>query len=539
MSKITLSNVGSLIDATTAQTTINSNFATIQTAMDNTLSRDGTQPNTMANALDMNGHQIINLPAPVTGNSPVRLTDIQTYSGGGTVTVNAVPSGGTTGQVLTKNSNTSFDEVWSSAPVLNGATITGGSISTSSFNGGTGASSTTFLRGDGTWAAPTVTSTSVIVGSVTVTGAGNIYSAAQSFKNILRSNSGSSMGDNLPGTGTGVLPANTIINVTNNDTSGLLSIGASVGATLNGPKLGSHIYLGPGQCAQFISDGSNYWTLVSPDRCKLTATTTLFVATTGNDNLSGLTSAVPFLNIQTAWNIAYQLFDLQQQRLIIQLADGTYSVTHLLFQGQMVGQNTTYGEPGTVAAASNITLQGNLTTPTNVVISGSNGGETMGVTSGASIGLQGFSINTTNLASEVVLISVVQAYVAVGNVDFGKNGTGSHVVSQVGGFVQMYPPYTISGGGGTHILSAQDSTIQYLTTGSVTISGTPAFASAFAYAQGGFIAGGGSTTTWVGSATGSKFASIWNGIVNSGSSGNVNYYPGSTAGGVSTGGQYL
>lgn len=76
MSKITLNNVGSLIDATTAANTINANSATIQTAFDNTLSRDGTQPNTMAGSLDMNSHQIINLPAPGTSSSPARLSDL-------------------------------------------------------------------------------------------------------------------------------------------------------------------------------------------------------------------------------------------------------------------------------------------------------------------------------------------------------------------------------------------------------------------------------------------------------------------------------
>lgn len=60
MSKITLSTVGNLIDTTTAQTTINNNFSTIQTAFDNTLSRDGTSPNTLGSNLDMNSNQILN-----------------------------------------------------------------------------------------------------------------------------------------------------------------------------------------------------------------------------------------------------------------------------------------------------------------------------------------------------------------------------------------------------------------------------------------------------------------------------------------------
>lgn len=93
MSKITLNNVGSLIDFTTAANTINANNFVVQTAMDNTLSRDGTTPNQMSSAIDMNSNQIINLPAPSTGNSPLRLTDASTLNGGGTITVPSINAG--------------------------------------------------------------------------------------------------------------------------------------------------------------------------------------------------------------------------------------------------------------------------------------------------------------------------------------------------------------------------------------------------------------------------------------------------------------
>lgn len=76
MSKLTLNNVGSLIEATTAQATINANNDLIETAMENTFSRDGTSPNTMSVVLDMNSNQIINLPVPSTANSPARLIDV-------------------------------------------------------------------------------------------------------------------------------------------------------------------------------------------------------------------------------------------------------------------------------------------------------------------------------------------------------------------------------------------------------------------------------------------------------------------------------
>lgn len=112
MVKITLGNVGSLIDATTAASTINSNFTAISTAWDDNLSRDGTTPNTMLSNLDMNSFKILNLPAPLSLNEPLRVVDAATLKSGGTITIQGLPTGGTTGQVLKKNSATNFDTIW-------------------------------------------------------------------------------------------------------------------------------------------------------------------------------------------------------------------------------------------------------------------------------------------------------------------------------------------------------------------------------------------------------------------------------------------
>lgn len=57
MPKVTLSDVTSSYSSTA---TLNSNFDTIETAFDNTLSRDGSTPNSMGANLDMNSYKIIN-----------------------------------------------------------------------------------------------------------------------------------------------------------------------------------------------------------------------------------------------------------------------------------------------------------------------------------------------------------------------------------------------------------------------------------------------------------------------------------------------
>lgn len=74
--KIVLGNIASFQNDSTASTQYNANNTLLISALDNTLSRDGTSPNQMAAPLDMNSQPIINLPAPTTLDEPLRLADI-------------------------------------------------------------------------------------------------------------------------------------------------------------------------------------------------------------------------------------------------------------------------------------------------------------------------------------------------------------------------------------------------------------------------------------------------------------------------------
>ena len=65
----TLSNLSS--NPTSAQTNINTERTTVQTAIENTLSRDGTSPNTMEAALDMNSNAINNVSTLTVGGKVV------------------------------------------------------------------------------------------------------------------------------------------------------------------------------------------------------------------------------------------------------------------------------------------------------------------------------------------------------------------------------------------------------------------------------------------------------------------------------------
>lgn len=111
--KLTLNSVGDLRNTTTAAVAINNNSTAIEAAIENTLSRDGTTPNQMLSELDMNSHQIENLPIPAGANSPLRLQDLNDFVGGGIVT--NIPTGGTTNQVLGKHSNSNYDVAWTNS----------------------------------------------------------------------------------------------------------------------------------------------------------------------------------------------------------------------------------------------------------------------------------------------------------------------------------------------------------------------------------------------------------------------------------------
>ena len=140
MAKITLTDLANLQNETTAVNAINANNAAIETAMENTLSRDGTVPNTMGANLDMNSNQILNLPAPASASSPVRLQDVVDSA-----TIASVPPVGTSGAVvglLNANNTHSGNNTFSGTNTFSGAntvTLASGLVGTPSltFSGDT------------------------------------------------------------------------------------------------------------------------------------------------------------------------------------------------------------------------------------------------------------------------------------------------------------------------------------------------------------------------------------------------------------------
>lgn len=91
MAKLTLEDI---VSGYGTAALYNANNALIEAAVEKTLSRDGTTPNTMSAPLDMNSQRIINLPAPVDASDAARLTDVQAALAGGSANlITNIPAG--------------------------------------------------------------------------------------------------------------------------------------------------------------------------------------------------------------------------------------------------------------------------------------------------------------------------------------------------------------------------------------------------------------------------------------------------------------
>lgn len=106
MAKLTLSDITDLQNESTVVSAINANNALVEVALENTLSRDGTSPNTMVGVLDMNSNQIYNLPAAIYDTSPVRKSEFdQAVLGTGDGNV-VGPAGATAGNIAVFSGST-------------------------------------------------------------------------------------------------------------------------------------------------------------------------------------------------------------------------------------------------------------------------------------------------------------------------------------------------------------------------------------------------------------------------------------------------
>lgn len=251
-------------------------------------------------------------------------------------------------------------------------------------------------------------------------------------------------------------------------------------------------------------------------REKLTADRTYYVRTDGNDANTGLANSAggAFLTIQKAVDVAAQL-DSSIYNVTIQLGAGTY--TGNLVARSMVGAGT-------------ITIVGDTTTPSNVVLTVSSGILFLSSNNPTVYNFRGVKFTGTGTANRVLY--ALNATVQFGLVEFGAGFSNCHLFAVILGRIVCTDAYTISGGGLSHAYAANNAYLQI--SGYVcTLTGSPAFSSAFVTADTGAVVYA-ATASYSGTATGPRYLISMNAAVQTGGL----TLPGSTAGSTATGGQY-
>jgi hypothetical protein len=289
---------------------------------------------------------------------------------------------------------------------------------------------------------------------------------------------------------------------------------------LNGtfPNLG---ILWPNQTVSLRQHGSIWFMDQPPGRWKLTTSPTFFVdITNGNDNNDGLAAGAG-----NAWqhpNLAFvfmnQILDANAQVVTLQAAAGTYTGTINILD-----------IPGSYGNGAKHIFQGDLVTPSNVVLtnSGANLVQYVGPAN-AYWRLQGFQLKAHNGAC---LQAVTNVWLFWQTVDFNDCSIDAQSLEYAA--LQADGAYTISAGGthGNHILTTSHGYFVAQAPLTVTLSGTPNFTGAFASMDKGSVQEWNSgVVTFSGAITAG--VKQWNAVTGGGinTGGGATVIPGSVAG---------
>lgn len=254
-------------------------------------------------------------------------------------------------------------------------------------------------------------------------------------------------------------------------------------------------------------------------REKLAANRTYYVRTDGNDSNTGLsnTSGGAFLTIQKALDIAYGALDLSGFAVTVQIGNGTYT-------GPVVQASPQVG-------AGSITLQGDNTTPGNVVISRTSQYCVIVRNSGTILYVRGLRLQNTG-AGDGMMVEGGASLVVNGNMEFGAIAW-SCMRAERGGVLHRASGNFTFAGSAQGMVAADYCGVASLQGGTWTMSGTPAWAVAGIMARYGACAKI-DGVTFSGSATGQRYNADYSGTIFT-NGGGASYVPGNAAGSDNSG----
>lgn len=257
------------------------------------------------------------------------------------------------------------------------------------------------------------------------------------------------------------------------------------------------------------------------ERESLRANRTYFVRTDGNDSNTGLanTSGGAFLTIQKAIDVVATL-DLNGFNITIKVGNGTYT------------QSLTLKEVVGYSAAGCLVIEGDTTTPANVVISTTNANCFLAKNINSTWDLQGLKLQTTTGGSA---IRAENASVRYGSVDFGACAI-AHIVQDTAAKVECIANYSITGSTLYHWFCNSNSVL-LCSNKTITLTGTPNFSVNFARALLGGIMNI-PANTFSGSATGSRYSVLSNAAIDTAGAG-ASYLPGNAGGTTDGFGAYV
>lgn len=300
--------------------------------------------------------------------------------------------------------------------------------------------------------------------------------------------------------------------------------------------------LNAGGIASFVFDGAVWqlsWQTRQPGApTYLQADQTLYVnALTGNDTYDGLSATVaaghgPLQTLQAAANVIAK-FNLNGYSVYVNVADGNYA-------GVILSQP---GGNGTVF------WTGNAVTPSNVQVTGNN--RSAVTITGGPHRLRGFKLTTTGspsvLPDPMNGVNILDgANVYLRDMHYGSVH-GSHIAVSANAQCHMAGAHVIAGGAAgntytpsTFLLCSFAGQVLVASTDlpALTITTAVAYQSFVNAINNAVIGLTFSSITGAANVSGSRYTVSANGVVNTSGAG-ANYFPGTTPGTTSTGGQYV